>query len=65
MSYTDTFIRVAEGCPVEICILPVSSRPLPAMRKKRSPQEPKDTLLHEPTHEPKREPAHEHIQART
>ncbi|OBZ14832.1 hypothetical protein A8L34_13125 [Bacillus sp. FJAT-27264] len=30
MSYTDTFIRVAEDCPVETGIPPVSSRPLPS-----------------------------------
>lgn len=29
MSYTDTFIRVAEDCPVETGIIPVSPRPLP------------------------------------
>lgn len=29
MSYTDTFIRVAEDCPAEIGTTPVSGRPLP------------------------------------
>ncbi|UQZ36032.1 hypothetical protein C2I18_22370 [Paenibacillus sp. PK3_47] len=29
MSYTDTFIRVAEDCPVETGVIPVSARPLP------------------------------------
>lgn len=29
MSYTDTFIRVAQDCPVETGLPPVSSRPLP------------------------------------